>query len=222
MRWLRRHLHVDVTLHKPAIRRLFTAAGMPHGRPCTIGSVCRAVRALDRDGDRLVYYWSAREACVRRLKLPAVVGFRDGDYERAAAELRNRPVVVAAMPRRQAGEGDLRDLLRAELRCGGMSEAQVNDAVAGPCAGRASTPTSCPNSSTAWACRLHLGLLEVRGGGVRHGGGRGRPGDRGQDDVGEAPFRRAWPGRAHRRGRARAAPRRRARPGRRCPQAGKG
>jgi hypothetical protein len=129
MRWLRRHPRVDVTLHKPAIRRLFTAAGMPHGTPCTIGSVCRAVRALDRDGRRLVD-WVAHEAFVRCLKLPAVVGFRNGDYERAAAELRNRPVVMAVWPRWLEGEDDLRDLLKAELLRRGTPETKVNVAVA--------------------------------------------------------------------------------------------
>ncbi len=72
----------------------------------------------------------AREACVRRLKLPAVVGIRDGDYERAAAELRNRPVVMAVWPRWLAGEGDLRDLLKAELLRRGTPETKVDVAVA--------------------------------------------------------------------------------------------
>ncbi len=58
MRWLRRHLRVDVTLHKPALDRLFTAAGMP-GAPRTIASVCRAVGLLDAGGNRLVD-WLAR------------------------------------------------------------------------------------------------------------------------------------------------------------------
>jgi hypothetical protein len=85
LRWLRRHLRVDVTLFAPALDRLFNAAGMA-GAPRTIASVCGAVDMLDRDGNRLVD-WLAREACVRRLKLPAVVGFRTGDFARAAAKL---------------------------------------------------------------------------------------------------------------------------------------
>jgi hypothetical protein len=46
MRWLRRSLRVDVTLHKPAIKRLFATVGMPSDTPCTIRSVCRAVSML--------------------------------------------------------------------------------------------------------------------------------------------------------------------------------
>lgn len=53
LRWLRRHLRVDVTLHKPALDRLFNAAGMA-GAPRTIASVCRAVGVLDAGGNRLV------------------------------------------------------------------------------------------------------------------------------------------------------------------------
>ncbi len=128
LRWLRRHPRVNVTLHKPALGRLFKAAGMP-GAPRTIASVCRAVGALDGEGNRLVD-WLAREAYVRRLKLPAVVGFRSGDFERAAAKLGKRPVVMAVWPRWLAGEGDLRALLEAELRRGGMAQAKTKSAVA--------------------------------------------------------------------------------------------
>jgi hypothetical protein len=113
VRWLQRNLRVDVTLHKPAIRRLLTAAGMS-GAPCTIRSVCRAVLTLDRNSGRLVD-WLAREVCVRRLRLPAVVGFRDGDHERAAVKLRGRSVVMAVWPRWLAGEGELRDLLKPPM-----------------------------------------------------------------------------------------------------------
>ncbi len=111
LRWLRRHLRVDVTLHKPALGRLFNAAGMP-GAPRTVGSVCRAIGVLDGKGNRLVA-WLAREACVRRLKLPAVVGFKNGDFERAAAKLRGRPAVVAVWERWLVGEGGVRALLEA-------------------------------------------------------------------------------------------------------------
>ncbi len=128
LRWLRRHPRVNVTPHKPALGRLFKAAGMP-GAPRTIASVCRAVGALDGEGNRLVD-WLAREAYVRRLKLPAVVGFRSGDFERAAAKLGKRPVVMAVWPRWLAGEGDLRALLEAELRRGGMAQAKAKSAVA--------------------------------------------------------------------------------------------
>ena len=128
LRWLRRHLRVDVTLHKPALDRLFNAAGMA-GAPRTVASVCRAVGMLDAGGHRLVD-WLAHEACVRRLKLPAVVGFRNGDYERAAAELGGRPAVMAVWPWWLAGEGDLRALLEAELRRGGMAQAKAKSAVA--------------------------------------------------------------------------------------------
>jgi hypothetical protein len=31
--WLAKHLRVDITLHPPAIGRLFTAAGLPRTRP---------------------------------------------------------------------------------------------------------------------------------------------------------------------------------------------
>ncbi len=128
LRWLRRHQRVDVTLHKPALDRLLKAAGLA-GAPRTVASVCRAVGVLDRNGHRLVD-WLAREACVRRLKLPAVVGFRNGDFERAAAKLRGRPAVVAVWERWLVGEGDLRALLEAELRRGGMSPAKAKSAVA--------------------------------------------------------------------------------------------
>jgi hypothetical protein len=128
LRWLRRHLRVDVTLHKPALDRLFNAAGMP-GAPRTVASVCRAVGLLDAGGNRLVD-WLAREACVRRLKLPAVVGFRNGDFERAAAKLGKRPAVMAVWPRWLAGEGGLRVLLEAELRRGGMAQAKAKSAAA--------------------------------------------------------------------------------------------
>ncbi len=108
LRWLRRHPRVNVTPHKPALGRLFKAAGMP-GAPRTIASVCRAVGALDGEGNRLVD-WLAREAYVRRLKLPAVVGFRSGDFERAAAKLGKRPAVVAVWghPKERAREHALR------------------------------------------------------------------------------------------------------------------
>jgi hypothetical protein len=128
LRWLRRNLRIDVTLHQPAISRLFNSAGMS-GAPRTIASVCRAVGLLDEAGNRLVD-WLARETCVRRLKLPAVVGFRNGDFERAAAKLRRRPVVTAVWPRWLAGEGDLRGLLEAELRRGGMSQTKAKAATA--------------------------------------------------------------------------------------------
>jgi hypothetical protein len=128
LRWLRRHLRVDVTLHKPALDRLFNAAGIA-GAPRTVASVCRAVGMLDAGGHRLVD-WLAHEACVRRLKLSAVVGFRDGDFERAAAKLRGRPAVMAVWPRWLAGEGGLRALLEAELRRGGMAQAKAKSAVA--------------------------------------------------------------------------------------------
>ena len=128
MHLLRRHLRVDVTLHTPAIDRLFNAAGMA-GAPRTIASVCRAVGVLDGNGHRLVD-WLAREACVRRLKLPAVVGFRSGDFARAAAKLRGRPAVVAVWPRWLAGGGDLRALLEAELRRGGLPPAKAKSAAA--------------------------------------------------------------------------------------------
>jgi hypothetical protein len=76
--------------------------------PRTVASVCRAVGMLDAGGNRLVD-WLAHEACVRRLKLSAVVGFRNGDFERAASKLRGRLAVVAVWPRWLAGEGGLRN-----------------------------------------------------------------------------------------------------------------
>ena len=84
---------------------------------------------LDAGGHRLVD-WLAHEACVRRLKLSAVVGFRNGDYERAAGKLRGRPAVLAVWPRWLAGEGDLRALLEAELRRGGMAQTKAKSAAA--------------------------------------------------------------------------------------------
>ena len=43
--WLAKHLRVDITLHPPAIGRLFTAAGLPRTRP-TAAAWCRALAEL--------------------------------------------------------------------------------------------------------------------------------------------------------------------------------
>jgi hypothetical protein len=111
--WLAKHLRVDITLHPPAIGRLFTAAGLPRTRP-TAAAWCRALAEFPggEDGFR---GWLLQEALATKLKLPAVAGFRPGLLEAARDKLSGRPRTMAVWDDWVAGRGDLRQLLQARL-----------------------------------------------------------------------------------------------------------
>jgi hypothetical protein len=112
--WLQRHLRVDVTLHAPAIDRLFTAAGLK-GEPRTASRWCRALAQLNDKEDRF-REWLPDEALVRRLRLPAIAGFDVGALQRAGDRLSGRPRLMAVWDDWLAGKGDLRQLPRPVAR----------------------------------------------------------------------------------------------------------
>ncbi len=106
---LQRHLRVDVTLHAPAIDRLFTAAGL-RGEPRTVTTWCRALAQLDDKEDRL-REWLPYEALARRLRLSAIAGFDIGMLQQARETLSGRPRLMAVWEDWLAGRGELRQLL---------------------------------------------------------------------------------------------------------------
>ncbi len=122
--WLLRHLRVDVTLHPPAIGRLFTAAGLA-GEPCTVSTWCRALAQLDGKEDRF-REWLTHEALERRLRLRAVAGFDIDALQRARDRLSGRPRLMAVWDDWLAGKGGLRQLLHAQVPDGAAVRAEIS------------------------------------------------------------------------------------------------